>query len=176
MTGPVTPGRTRLVVFHSCGHEMIHDIGGPPKTRKWQAEQRGKKACAPCRRLAWETETAVDNATYAALADEQGLPELEGTDRQVAWAITLRGQLLDSLPEKLAELNRHADRRGHDRLAVTAKTFEVIRQVVVTETSAAWWIREREHTGQKLVARHRSVFVTTEGGGTARALLMWAGG
>jgi hypothetical protein len=171
------PGRTRLAVFHSCGHEVFHEIGGPVHTRRWQAEQRAKKPCAACKLLAWQTDTAVDNATYAARAGEQDLPKLEGTDRQVAWAVTLRGQLLDSLPVKLVELNRLAEQRGHDRLQVSAAGMAAIRQVILSETSAAWWIENQKRLGQQLCARHRSVFVAAGADGpAARKLLLWAGG
>jgi hypothetical protein len=177
MTGPATPGRTRLAVLHSCGHEVFHEIGGPPRTRRWQAEQRGQRPCADCKKLAWMTDTAVDNATFAAIADEQDLPKLEGTERQVVWATTLRGQLLDSLPVKLVELNKLAGKRGHDTIAVDGAGIAVIRRVILSETSAPWWIENRKQLGQKLCARHRSAFVASGAQGqAARRLLLWAGG
>lgn len=160
-------------MLHACGHELLYDFGGPARTRKWQAEQRAKKPCAACKLLAWQTDVAVDNATYAALAAEQDLPELEGTDRQVLWAITL----LDQLPAKLVELNRLAERRGHDRVQVGEAGIEAIRQVILSETSAAWWIENRERLGQQLCARHRAAFVAAGADGpAARKLLLWAGG
>lgn len=179
MTGAKPPspaGTTRLVVSHSCGHEVAHEFGGPPHTRTWQAKQRAKKPCQACRILTWQTEKAVDNATYAAIAQEQDLPDLVGTPKQVAWATTLRGALLDGLPVKLVELNRLADRRGHPRVEVPERGMALIRQVVLSETAAEWWINNQKFLGQQLVARHRSVFVGAgEVGQTARKLLMWAG-
>lgn len=173
MTAPA--GRTRLPVMHVCGHEVLHDLGGPPRTRKWQAEQRAKGPCPACKTLAWRTEVAIDDATYAMLAAERELPKLEGTDRQVAWAITLRGKLLDALPEKLVELNRIADQRGHPRIVVPEEGIALIIQVVETETSAAWWIRNRTELGKQLVARNRVLFKSGDAGEAARRLLMWAG-
>lgn len=168
---------TRFVVKHSCGDEVAHDIGGPAHTRQWQAQQRAKKPCPDCKTLAWKTDLAVDHATYAALAQEQELPDLQGTDRQVQWAVTLRGQLLDTLPSKLVELNKIAEQRGHPKLEVDADGFMLIRDIVITETSAPWWIENRQHLGQSLCGRHYAQFASAgRRGMVARKLLLWAGG
>jgi hypothetical protein len=169
-------GTTRIAVVHSCGCEVFHDIGGPPRTRKWQGEQRAKKPCQACRILVWQTNVHVDNATYAMLAEEHQLPVFSGSEKQVAWATTLRGQLLDSLPAKLAELNRIAERRGHPKLSVGPEGLAVIREVVLAETVASWWIMNRNSLGRELAARHPAQFVAAgELGKVARKLLLWAG-
>jgi len=74
-------------------------------------------------------------------------------------------------------LNRLADQRGHDRLQVTSAGIAAIRQVILSETSAAWWIENRAHLGRQLCARHRAAFVAAGADGPdARKLLLWAGG
>lgn len=77
-------------VTYKCGHEDCVDLCGPVKTRMWRLEQMEDELCPECRRKA-------ENERVTKLAEENGLAQLSGTEKQVAWAMKLRQDILDSL-------------------------------------------------------------------------------
>jgi hypothetical protein len=132
-----------FVVVHACGHEVRHEITiGKPHQREWISKQYGKKKCPRCATERWQAEIGSDNALYAALAAEQGPPVLEGSERQVMWATTIRGQLLDEVAPKLAELVRAGALRGRTFDAV-GEARELAERLFRERTQAAWWIEHR---------------------------------
>lgn len=72
-------------ITHSCGHSRTYNICGTDvhgergRKAKWYASQ----PCPDCRR-------AEENAAAAQSNREKGLPQLEGSPKQIAWAETIR--------------------------------------------------------------------------------------
>ena len=98
-------------VTYKCGHEDCVDLCGPVKTRMWRLEQMEDELCPECRRKA-------ENERVTKLAEENGLAQLSGTEKQVAWAMKLRQDILDSLlrldkeVDKCVHLHRFRDCHG----------------------------------------------------------------
>lgn len=79
----------KYTIKYACGHEGTVDLFGKSKTREYEIKRLEKGDCPECEaRL-----TAKENAAFA---EERGLPELVGTERQVQWANTLRRTKLSS--------------------------------------------------------------------------------
>ena len=79
----------KYTIKYACGHEGTVDLFGKSKTREYEIKRLEKGDCPECEaRL-----TAKENAAFA---EERGLPELVGTERQVQWANTLRRTKLDA--------------------------------------------------------------------------------
>lgn len=94
--------------LHSCGHRgERYQAYGPSSYREQQLEAIESHPCPECRVAAAE-----------AAAKESGLPMLEGSPKQIAWAAEIRERALRLLPE--ADANR-----------------------VRGEKSAKWWIDHR---------------------------------
>lgn len=78
-------------VTYACGHEDRVQIAGPVATRDARAaRQYGDRMCAACQAAARAAET--EQAAAEAVADH--LPELQGSDKQVAWAQRIRAEAM----------------------------------------------------------------------------------
>ena len=98
-------------IEYACGHTEQQQMYGKNSERDRRAAAMGRDDCPACRRA------AADKA-----ATDQGLPQLTGSDKQIAWATDIRARALRLLP---------ADRS--DKLR--------------PETSARWWIDHRNMLG-----------------------------
>ncbi|SEN65336.1 hypothetical protein SAMN05192583_3264 [Sphingomonas gellani] len=117
-------------ITHACGHEQVHYLAGFPDQRVRKATWLRTTECRTCfvaaKRLQ-EAEVAARDLVVVAPLD---LPQLCGSDRQVAWATTIRARRLSAM---LAEGS------------VPDFRFGVI--------DAKWWIDHRDLTDADLVAK-----------------------
>ena len=90
---------------YSCGHKGRVNIIGPVKDRQWKADRKFSKMCPECWEKHLEKERERKNKEAEEKAKEMELPELTGSERQIAWANTLRQNLIDNLTN-LAEDKR----------------------------------------------------------------------
>lgn len=116
----------RYDVTHACGHVAVHNLIGPRRSREWRIKQLEEELCREC----WLEEQRRKNEEAAAANKADELPPLEGTEKQILWAESIRREALDGLA-KFIDHERFADRMGRliERLAM--------------ETSASWWIDHR---------------------------------
>jgi hypothetical protein len=163
---------TRFTVEHTCGHAAVHDIvGGNGRRRAWIATKRAGLPCQDCSLSAWKADVDSTNAYYAELAAEQGLPEIAGTDRQVPWAVGLRGELLDQVAENLPLLSKLCSEHQRPFYAGAAG---VIRELAAQHTDSRWWIENRTRLPSALAEAHRKgLKLCGEAGVTARQLLLF---
>lgn len=97
--------------------------------------------CKECEEKRTAEKRAEENAKAAAAAGERGWPILEGTEKQVAWATTIREQQIPGMIKQLARALAHArerektERIGHFELCIRA-----IEYLIAHNTKASWWI------------------------------------
>lgn len=163
---------TKYTVAHVCGHEEIHELtAGSANRREFTAKRRATKPCSKCSREAWQADVDSTNAYYALLAAEHGLPDLVGTERQVPWAVGLRGELLDQVDEHAPALRALCTQ--HQRPYEDGGR-QVIREFVIMHTDAAWWIENRKSLPSTLLKVHRRGIVFSGlAGETAKGLLLF---
>lgn len=139
----------KFTIRHSCGHVEEVQLYGKESERPARARRMADEPCRECRRER-ERERAAEQA--AAL----GLPGLEGSERQVAWALVIRMEAYGTLRD-LADIStaeRIAEERGatDEQLAEIARWGRAAVSVVAARTDAAWWIEHR--TGAALDLLH----------------------
>src|SRR5690606_30806905 len=119
-------GVAKYDVTHACGHVAVHNLIGPRRSREWRIKQLEEELCREC----WLEEQRRKNEAAAAANKADELPSLEGTEKQILWAESIRREALDGLV-KFIDHERFADRMARliERLAM--------------ETSASWWIDHR---------------------------------
>lgn len=78
---------------HSCGHEHIHNLTGPEKDRQRKIEWMTGEDCPECFKAKKEATQAAQNEAAAEANAAAGLPSLQGTSKQIAWAETIRSNL-----------------------------------------------------------------------------------
>lgn len=116
---------------YACGHEGRTNIVGPTKNRQWIADRRFEGLCPECYEAKLQADREAANAEAAEKAKEMELPELTGTEKQVAWANTIRVKMIEE-----------AQKLG---LKGTAKPmFYKALDALMHKTKASWFIDNRD--------------------------------
>lgn len=119
---------------YRCGHIGEINLYGSRKEREWKATRIFSELCNNCK-----------NAKATEKAKEVGLPELVGSERQVAWANTIRQDILKRFDERegltlFIRMKRFAEED-------VQKAGEVLR----AETSAKFFIDKRSRSIAEIV-------------------------
>ncbi len=153
----------RYTITYKCGHTATVNICGPTKDRDRKAAWYESQECPECRR-------ARENAESAAKAEAADRPELTGSEKQVAWATTIRESAIDSISKKPADAqetvalviyNRLREELNHNEELVQARGAEIAnklgedKQAAIVAllldaanavTDAKEWIDNRQYT------------------------------
>lgn len=108
--------------------------------------------CDDCAKARKDAEHAEENAKAAQSAKENEYPELQGTEKQVAWANTIREKAMASLREYYA-------RQSGD--AYTYQEQAVIR-VALGHVKASWWIDHRAAVCGGMMSLMNALFASDE--------------
>lgn len=114
-------------ITYKCGHQATVNICGPTKDRDRKAAWYAEQDCPECRR-------AKENADAAAKAEAADRPELAGSEKQVAWANTIREKTIDSINKKPSDAqndvataiySRLREQFNHDEAKIEARGKEI---------------------------------------------------
>lgn len=100
--------------------------------------------CPTCREARLQRERDAENRKAAENAAAAGLPALTGSQKQIAWATTIRDGMIAICNETIADVQQvvesgEASDEDRDDLLVD----KLIRRWLLTKTEAAWWIDNR---------------------------------
>lgn len=117
--------------------------------------------CTACYKERQKAKRDEENRKAAELAAEANLPELSGTERQVAWANTIRQQVIDFIDGQMDKAIKHMARDKEDDLEDRVKSWEegldmmarTREYIVSTYTRASWWIDHRDESYQVLCSK-----------------------
>lgn len=109
-------------VTYSCGHEGVVNLFGKRKDREYRLEYIQKGLCPDC----WRAQKLNEAAE---VEEREHLPELSGSEKQIAWARSIRKKLLDEL--------EHLLNKGHVK---TERAEVLIEYGFSRKTEAKWWI------------------------------------
>lgn len=84
---------------YSCGHVGVINIFGPGKEREWKIERAFSGLCPECYQKYLEEQRKEENTRAMEESSEMGLPELLGTEKQIAWANTIRMKFINGLAQ-----------------------------------------------------------------------------
>ena len=122
-------------ITHACGHERVHYLHGFAGQQDRKARWLQTTRCQTCfiaDKQARQTAAAARDGTAIAHLD---LPALAGSDRQVAWATTIRTQRLAAIIATPAVDDAHG-----------------LRACCLT-MDAKWWIDHRDLAGPDLLGK-----------------------
>lgn len=146
-------------INYSCGHGGLVNLFGKHADRDRKAAWLATQLCPDCAKAAREAERAEELSAATSAAKESGLPELEGSPKQIDWAITLRGKLLGITEERWNEVAQEtlvlACENGRDVEAERAEWFSAradLKKWLSSQTAAAWWI-DRRNWGADRIAK-----------------------
>lgn len=116
----------KYTITHKCGHIEEVQLFGKMEDRERRIAYLEAEECDECRK-------AKANAAAVAAKKERGLPDLAGSEKQVAWANTIREQVYKAL-DCLAP---YTDKEQ-------VKTIvDGWREKMNAQTQAKWWIDNR---------------------------------
>lgn len=101
----------KYTVKFACGHEAVVELFGKSSDREWKLQRMAEGLCADCYRAQQEAERKAASEAAAEEAKKQGFSELKGSEKQVAWAETIRAKFfkqLDELVEKMHQQDQLA--------------------------------------------------------------------
>lgn len=79
----------------TCGHEETHNIVGAIKSRDYKAARIAERVCSACA----AKERKDHNAICAQENQAAGFPALTGSEKQIAWAESIRNEVLSAINE-----------------------------------------------------------------------------
>ena len=116
-------------VGHSCGHTVEVELFGKVSHRYEKIEWMERQLCPDCYREMKAKEREQENERAAELAKSLGFSELEGSEKQVAWANTIRQEVY----ENICQLETQHQVNG----------YALVVEAISLERSAKWWIDHR---------------------------------
>ncbi len=118
-----------------CGHEHTYQLFGKMKERERKLAWLETQVCPECEAKNRAKSREDKTSKAQAEAEEKGLPTLVGSEKQVAWAMSIRYDFLRAL-----------DRL--EPLATTAEARQMMDKwsgLIKAQTSARWFIDNRDN-------------------------------
>ena len=116
-------------VNHSCGHSREIELFGKTSARYEKIEWMERGVCPDCYREMKQEERKQENERSATLAESLGFSQLEGSEKQIAWAKSIRQKTY----EDSCKLELEHPTYG----------YTLVVKVLSLELSAKWWIDHR---------------------------------
>ncbi len=132
----------KQLIAHPCGHEVEHNLFGPYEGRRRRIEELAGNPCPECEQAKRTKANAAANEAAAKAASEAGLPELTGSEKQVAWAETIRMKVIAQAEEAIARTATTPERK--------AQVAPLLAKLTA-QTNAGWWIDRRSKSGIELL-------------------------
>lgn len=148
-------------VTRACGHEEVVILIGKNSDREWRLESvEPQKLCREC----WEVEKQrkFDEANAKALTEavEMDLPVLTGSEKQVAWANTLRQAWIDTAnshsdkgKSNIERLKESQPEKAADVEKALLALLEAIDRVLKSKVEARYWIDSRDSDVSSTLAK-----------------------
>ena len=134
---------SKYTITRQCGHQETIQIYGKHSGRDNQAEHESTKLCLDCYKAEQEAKRAESSANASKEAEAKGLPALTGSEKQIAWAETIRAAAMAEIePLRAAMAKVPAD---HPNKKIAEVALEIINKIV-SRTSAHYWIENRTKT------------------------------
>ncbi len=137
----------KYTAHHICGHDAELQLYGPGKERERRLRWLATVPCMDCKRAAEQAARAEASVAAAAQAEIAGLPNLTGSEKQVAWAETIRRDRLAQLDKVLDALRQPASRLTEAGRADLFAALDRLAGEYRGQAEARWWI---DHRGMSL--------------------------
>ena len=116
-------------VNHACGHAQTVELFGKTSQRYEKIEYMERGLCPDCYREKKQQEREQENERAGKLAKNLGLSELEGSEKQIAWANTIRQKVYEDICQSEEQHPTYG--------------YTLVAEAISLETSAKWWIDHR---------------------------------
>lgn len=129
-------------IRHECGHMAAHDLFGPNAERDRKIAWLRTVPCLACKRTAEQEAVATASPN---------LPALTGSDKQVAWAASVRAKQLAVIAAELEKVAGAYDPADAAQAAAMAGIEAAVARIT-RQAAASWWI-DRRDSGTRALLR-----------------------
>jgi len=135
------------VIHHACEHTVLYPFYGDDDfTWPDRVAQLGDGPCRLCQvqEQREQQQRKAEQARYQ--ARERGLPPLEGSDKQVAWAETIRLNAFGAIDKVLKwrdQVNARAEEEDPDHWHTVVQGIDRAIEYLEQQVEAKWWIDHR---------------------------------
>jgi hypothetical protein len=135
------------VIKHACEHTVLYPFYGDDDF-SWvdRMQQLGQGICRLCAAAGQQEERRKKAVQARHHAKERGLPPLEGSDKQLAWAETVRlgaFSAIDKVLKWVDEVSAEAEREDPDYWSTVTQGITRSITYLEEQTDAKWWIDHR---------------------------------
>ena len=148
----------KYTITHECGHTEVVALFGKSSERDRRIKWLESKPCRECIRAA-----EIDRAK--AQEQEFGLPDLTGSEKQIAWAITIRARKVTEFSETTEKAygrrdmiladrekySKYSDKDLDEAMAKLDRANTAMEWLYSTKTDSKFWIENRDLTSQELL-------------------------
>lgn len=127
-------------VTYACGHTGEVNLYGKGEERERKLEWLKTQLCPACEKAEREKRYDAEAKEAKEKADELGLPELQGSEKQVKWALTIRENMIEKVMS-------HVDTNQPEQQAFV--------DWMCSQNNARFWIDSRDCTMRHLVLTFR---------------------
>lgn len=139
----------KYIGVYSCGHEGVVNIIGPHKDREWKRERIFSNMCPECYKEYIQKQREEVNKKASEQSEEMELPKLQGTEKQIAWANTLRIDFINKVSKYADEIDIR--RNGKSKKATRYRiTLDYILNLEEAK-KASYWIDLRYRTFTEII-------------------------
>ncbi|MDH5784337.1 MAG: hypothetical protein OEZ16_01855 [Chromatiales bacterium] len=135
------------VVNHACNHTVLYPFYGDDDfTWGDRLTQLSQGVCRLCAATEQREERRKKTLQAQHQARERGLPPLEGSDKQIAWAETIRLSAfggVDRVLRWVEEVSEEAEREDPDYWYSVQQGIKRAITYLEEQTDAKWWIDHR---------------------------------
>lgn len=128
---------SKYTITMACGHEEVHNIVGTNVRG-----EREKKAAWLATRLCYDCYKQAEAEKAAKASEDANLPELTGSEKQIAWATDIRAKAAFAINEMRAKIaaNTNTSEINLKQIAAVESVLDELR----SHSSAKWWIDNRD--------------------------------
>ena len=143
------------VICEICKTDFTVQLVGPTRDRDWKLSN-WIWICDNCKDKAHQEE----NEKASAVNEASGLPVLSGSEKQIAWAETIRASKIEQINKFLSDsynldcLKKRADRR---KIVDADKKIDMAIISIKSKTSASWWIDSRDFSAESFIVEELNV-------------------
>lgn len=134
-------------VEYKCGHKDEIQMYGKESSRDAEVERLSHRLCPEC----YARQRAREAAATAAEQAAAGLPALTGSDKQIAWALKIRSELLDVAADGRQRLD--ALDQAHPNTQRSVRLLDAALDALRRQTRASWWIDHRSDNDALALAK-----------------------
>lgn len=146
-------------ITFSCGHTETIQLVGKISERERKIEYfKNHGLCSECLEAERKRQFEEQNRKAAEEAKELGLPELTGTEKQVAWANTLRKQWIEKVESEIRTWITDDESRDEE---VRKALKRVVEEHLINTVDARWWIDNRNASIHRFLEEAEKKYLET---------------